>query len=90
MGGGIRNFIPETVKDVYDTPGSRKDGKDLLQEWVNSKKSKTDKVRLIFEEEDLKSLNPNEIDYLMGKILITLNSSLFVNETYICVTTLNN
>lgn len=33
MGGGHTKFVPSTQNDTFGTPGERKDGKDLIQQW---------------------------------------------------------
>lgn len=66
MGGGRKNFIPKTETDKNGSPGAREDSEDLLNEWLDDKKSRGSKGRIIYDAEELDSLNPNDVDYLMG------------------------
>ena len=72
MGGGSKAFIPETEEDKHGKPGIRKDGKNLVIEWLRDKESRGAKARAIFDLKEMKSINPNDIDYLMGKLCVFL------------------
>lgn len=37
MGGGRRNFIPNTIIDEEGVKGRRRDGRNLIEEWLDSK-----------------------------------------------------
>lgn len=39
LGGGTNNFLPSKFKDNHGNPGRRKDGANLIQEWLEGKKS---------------------------------------------------
>ncbi|XP_017260294.2 alkaline phosphatase-like, partial [Kryptolebias marmoratus] len=69
MGGGRKYMIPKDTPDVeYPTQtkhnGTRKDGRNLVQEWVNRVKDK--KGHYVWNKKQLLSLNPNNVDYLLG------------------------
>lgn len=67
MGGGRRHFIPKNEKDIDGVSGSRDDSKYLLSEWQRMKTNDKQKARMIFDASELKALNPNNVDYLLGK-----------------------
>ncbi|KAF3690204.1 Alkaline phosphatase [Channa argus] len=69
MGGGRKYMYPKNVGDVeYPTVdkhnGTRKDGRHLLQEWMDRMKDK--KGHYVWNKMQLLSLNPNNVDYLLG------------------------
>uniref|UniRef100_A0A671MVI8 Alkaline phosphatase n=1 Tax=Sinocyclocheilus anshuiensis TaxID=1608454 RepID=A0A671MVI8_9TELE len=65
MGGGRRNMYPRNTPDV-EYPGdkkhngTRKDGRNLVGEWIDRK------GYYAWNRKDLLSLNPNNVDYLLG------------------------
>nr|XP_029735808.1 membrane-bound alkaline phosphatase-like [Aedes albopictus] len=63
FGGGRKNFIPNTETDASGARGLRTDGKNLIQEW---KESKTGNAVYITTNTELGALNTTGIDYLMG------------------------
>uniref|UniRef100_A0A673FVD6 Alkaline phosphatase n=2 Tax=Sinocyclocheilus rhinocerous TaxID=307959 RepID=A0A673FVD6_9TELE len=69
MGGGRRNMYPRNTPDV-EYPGdkkhngTRKDGRNLVGEWIDRVKDK--KGYYAWNRKDLLSLNPNNVDYLLG------------------------
>ncbi|GBM76534.1 Alkaline phosphatase, tissue-nonspecific isozyme [Araneus ventricosus] len=67
MGGGRRHFIPKTDKDVDGAAGSREDSRNLLAEWRLLKTNDKKKAEMIFDASELKALNPDKVDYLLGK-----------------------
>lgn len=66
MGGGSGMFVPETEQDIHRKRGYRKDGKNLIQDWRNDKEARGFNARFISKLDELKSLNPDKVDYLMG------------------------
>ncbi|XP_032903915.1 alkaline phosphatase, tissue-nonspecific isozyme isoform X1 [Amblyraja radiata] len=69
MGGGRKYMFPRDTPDVeypneWKANGSRLDGKNLVEEWKHSKKDK--KAHYIWNREQLKKLDLNEVDHLMG------------------------
>lgn len=67
MGGGRRHFIPRSQVDVDGVAGSRNDSRNILDEWKAAKKAKNLNAKLIFDAKDLKELDPNEADFLLGE-----------------------
>ncbi|XP_043108629.1 alkaline phosphatase, tissue-nonspecific isozyme [Puntigrus tetrazona] len=69
MGGGRRNMFPRNTPDV-EYPGdkkhngTRKDGRNLVGEWIDRMKDK--RGYYVWNRKDLLSLNPNNVDYLLG------------------------
>ncbi|KAK5602760.1 hypothetical protein CRENBAI_026665 [Crenichthys baileyi] len=69
MGGGRKYMYPKNMPDVeYPTQskhnGTRKDGRNLVEEWSN--KMKNERAHYVWNKKQLLSLNPNNVDYLLG------------------------
>ncbi|XP_008318967.1 alkaline phosphatase, tissue-nonspecific isozyme [Cynoglossus semilaevis] len=69
MGGGRKYMFPKNTSDVeYPNVakyfGTRKDGRNLVQEWIDGKKDK--KAHYVWNKRQLLSLNPNNVQYLLG------------------------
>lgn len=67
MGGGSRTFVPETERDKHRKLGARKDGKNLIKEWTKDKESRGARSQVIYDYKELKSVNPDNVDYLLGE-----------------------
>ncbi|MEQ2179974.1 hypothetical protein GOODEAATRI_030830, partial [Goodea atripinnis] len=68
MGGGRKYMYPKNMPDVeYPTQskhnGTRKDGRNLVEEWTN--KRKNERAHYVWNKKQLLSLNPNNVDYLL-------------------------
>ncbi|XP_065097249.1 alkaline phosphatase, tissue-nonspecific isozyme [Paramisgurnus dabryanus] len=69
MGGGRKSMYPKNTPDVeYPSEkkhnGTRIDGRNLVAEWLDRVKDK--KGFYVWNKRDLLSLNPNNMDYLLG------------------------
>uniref|UniRef100_A0A182NIE6 Alkaline phosphatase n=1 Tax=Anopheles dirus TaxID=7168 RepID=A0A182NIE6_9DIPT len=64
LGGGRKNFIPTAQTDASGAPGLRTDGKNLPQEWQQSKQGKN--ATYITTVGELASLDTSKVDYLLG------------------------
>ncbi|XP_029947111.1 alkaline phosphatase, tissue-nonspecific isozyme [Salarias fasciatus] len=69
MGGGRKYMYPKNQSDVEypNIPkhsGTRKDGRNLVEEWIAKKKDK--KGHYVWNKKQVLSLNPNNVDYLLG------------------------
>lgn len=69
MGGGRKYMFPKNVSDVeYPNvakhSGTRKDGRNLVQEWRD--RMEAQKGHYVWNKKQLLSLNPNNVDYLLG------------------------
>ncbi|KAK5872043.1 hypothetical protein PBY51_012778 [Eleginops maclovinus] len=69
MGGGRKYMFPKNMSDVeYPSilkhSGTRKDGRNLVQEWTDRMKDK--KGHYVWNKKQLLSLNPNNVNYLLG------------------------
>jgi len=65
MGGGRRNFIPNTYADPEYSllkPGKRTDGRDLTQEWLN----KYSNSAYVWNKKQLNALDLANTDHLLG------------------------
>lgn len=63
LGGGTKKFLPNTVADVYGNLGERIDGRNLLDEWQQSKPGS---ARVIFNRTELLAIDPRQTDFLLG------------------------
>jgi len=63
MGGGTIKFLPNTTADVYGNKGQRLDGRNLIEEWQQSKPGK---ARVVFNRTDLLNNDPENTDFLLG------------------------
>ncbi|EDV26293.1 uncharacterized protein TRIADDRAFT_22012 [Trichoplax adhaerens] len=65
LGGGRRNFIPNTQNDVEypNTKGRRVDGKDLIQEWKNLQLQNS---AYVWNLSDFNAIDPKKTDHLFG------------------------
>uniref|UniRef100_A0A8P4KCT0 Alkaline phosphatase n=1 Tax=Dicentrarchus labrax TaxID=13489 RepID=A0A8P4KCT0_DICLA len=69
MGGGRKYMFPKNTSDieypgVAKHSGTRKDERNLVQEWTDRMKDK--KGRYVWNKKQLLSLNPNDVDHLLG------------------------
>ncbi|KAJ8391178.1 hypothetical protein AAFF_G00096070 [Aldrovandia affinis] len=69
MGGGRKYMFPKNTSDVEHPrelkhSGTRKDGRNLVEEWKNRMTNK--RGRYVWNRKDLLSLNPDNVDYLLG------------------------
>ncbi|KAG7319058.1 hypothetical protein KOW79_017532 [Hemibagrus wyckioides] len=69
MGGGRKYMLPKNMSDVeYPSEkkhsGTRKDGRNLIQEWIDRMKDK--RGYYVWNKGDLLSVNPSSADYLLG------------------------
>lgn len=63
LGGGRREFMNNTVRDAQGVQGLRRDGRDLLSEWLNDGKRRK---QLVKTRAQLQSVDTSRTDYLMG------------------------
>ncbi|KAL9916327.1 membrane-bound alkaline phosphatase [Glossina fuscipes] len=66
MGGGRSNFRNITVNDEDGIAGQRYDGRDLIEYWIQDKRSQNVKANYVWNRKGLNSLNLNNTDYLLG------------------------
>ncbi|XP_062317687.1 alkaline phosphatase, tissue-nonspecific isozyme [Osmerus eperlanus] len=69
MGGGRKYMFPKNMSDVEypgdkKQTGTRKDGRNLVQEWTNRMKDKNGQY--VWNKRQLLSLNPNNVDHILG------------------------
>ena len=69
FGGGRSSFLPNTTYDnSVGKKGLRGDGRNLPEEWVN--KTNTTKYEYVSNLSQFRSLKPNEVDHVLGKIYL--------------------
>ena len=63
MGGGRREFLPNTMADPEEASkkGSRLDGRDLTNEWVKKPHS-----AFVWNKAQLEAIDPAKIEHLLG------------------------
>lgn len=61
LGGGARHFINQTSTE-HNVAGSRRDGKNLINEWINKKPSRT----FVRTKEELMNVDSKNVDQLLG------------------------
>ena len=66
LGGGRREFRNSTVRDEENTAGTRSDGRDLIEEWQQDKRTRNVSYKYIWNREQLHNVNINETEYLLG------------------------
>ncbi|KAB5537037.1 hypothetical protein PHYPO_G00114230 [Pangasianodon hypophthalmus] len=69
MGGGRKYMLPKNMSDVeYPSEkkhsGTRKDSRNLIQEWTDRTKDK--RGLYVWNKRELLSINPSSVDYLLG------------------------
>lgn len=64
LGGGRREFRDKGMPDEERHSNLRTDGRDLIQEWKDSKKGHNSSY--VWHAKNLRSVNPNETEYLLG------------------------
>lgn len=69
MGGGRRHWLPKVANDPEMTKeeGRRLDGRNLIDDWVRDKKKRGLKAEYVWNKGQLDQINPNQVDYLLGK-----------------------
>lgn len=65
MGGGRNKFLPKNITLSMHGNGSRLD-EDLIQRWKEDKISRKANAKYVTNAEDLKSLDIDKVDYLLG------------------------
>ncbi|XP_069938648.1 alkaline phosphatase-like isoform X2 [Cherax quadricarinatus] len=67
MGGGRRVLTPSDVLDVEESRyGFRKDGKNLINMWIDDKASRGVRASYVWNRDDLLALDTSKTDYLLG------------------------
>ncbi len=69
MGGGRRNFYPETLTDPEhpDQSGHRKDNRNLVEEWLEEKRSRRQRAEFVWNQRQFDNVDPDSTDYLLGR-----------------------
>ncbi|XP_041457233.1 alkaline phosphatase-like [Lytechinus variegatus] len=67
LGGGRMKFMSRANRDPEypSLPGTRIDGRNLIQEWVNNKPD-PDRAKYVWNEADFNQIDPEQTDYLLG------------------------
>ncbi|KAI5643224.1 alkaline phosphatase domain-containing protein [Phthorimaea operculella] len=71
MGGGRQCLVYNSTSTETDPVDNvwgcvRKDGRNLIQDYINDKTNRKLKHKVVFNNKDLHGLNVNDTDYLMG------------------------
>jgi alkaline phosphatase len=69
FGGGRKFFLPNNAKDfASNKTGARIDNRNLIDEWTETMKKKNKKYKFMWNATDLRSLNTNDYEHVLGKI----------------------
>lgn len=62
--------MSKVTKDVEQTQqeGRRLDGRNLIDDWSRNKKKRALKHEYVWNKDQLNKVNPNNVDYLLGKL----------------------
>ncbi|KAA3676006.1 alkaline phosphatase [Paragonimus westermani] len=66
LGGGSKMFYQNASAVTPKSPGSREDGKNLFEQWLREQQKRNRRYKLVFDSEELKQMNLDEVDYLFG------------------------
>nr|UXP86337.1 alkaline phosphatase [Megoura viciae] len=66
MGGGRAKFFPKTDKDEQNHQGQRRDGRNLIKEWLEINRTSRASSVYVTDRSQLKSVNTSDTDYLLG------------------------
>ncbi|XP_060653467.1 alkaline phosphatase [Drosophila nasuta] len=64
LGGGTKKFLPNTMTDIYGNVGDRLDGRNLIEEWQQSKHQGN--ARVVFNRTELLNTDLRHTDHLLG------------------------
>ncbi|CAI6351315.1 unnamed protein product [Macrosiphum euphorbiae] len=82
MGGGRAKFFPNTDKDQQNLKGQRRDGRDLIKEWLEIDRTSGASSAYVTDRSQLKSMNTSETDYLLGLFASShMSYNLLANKT---------
>ncbi|CAB3230337.1 unnamed protein product [Arctia plantaginis] len=66
LGGGRREFLPNTVYDEEGTQGRRSDGRNLIEEWQENKKTLNVSYQYIWNRKQLLDTASDPPEFLLG------------------------
>ena len=69
MGGGRRNFMPNTSVDpeYKDSKGKRLDNRNLINEWMEDKSKTGASYDYVWNKTKFEQVDPAQTDYLLGR-----------------------
>lgn len=66
LGGGRREFRDTSANDEENMRGSRGDGRDLIDEWLEEHRKSSQNATYVWNKKGLDSINYDKTDYLLG------------------------
>ncbi|XP_028174021.1 membrane-bound alkaline phosphatase-like [Ostrinia furnacalis] len=66
LGGGRREFLPNTMVDEEGTPGKRADGNNLIEAWEADKRERNVSYQYVWNRKQLMQLSLSPPEYLLG------------------------
>lgn len=66
MGGGAIKMLPNTTIDDYGKRGERRDGRNLINEWIANKKKESDAWAYVSNRNSLMNVNHTHVNNLLG------------------------
>lgn len=67
LGGGRREFLPNTEEDEDGNPGSRTDGENLIESWKSDKSNRNVSFDYVSNRGQLLDLDPKNTEYTFGE-----------------------
>ncbi|XP_059054708.1 membrane-bound alkaline phosphatase-like [Achroia grisella] len=66
LGGGRREFRPNTTRDEENTRGRRTDGRDIIEEWQQLRAAQNVSYNYVWNREQLMNISESLPEYLLG------------------------
>ncbi|KAH8407705.1 hypothetical protein KR222_011038, partial [Zaprionus bogoriensis] len=66
LGGGRQNFLNTTVRDEAGEAGYRRDGRNLIQQWLADKQQANASASYVWSRKGLTQVDLEQTDYLLG------------------------
>ncbi|XP_052751511.1 membrane-bound alkaline phosphatase-like [Galleria mellonella] len=66
LGGGRREFLPNTIRDEENTRGRRTDERNLIEEWQSLRASQNVSYNYVWNREQLMNISESLPEYLLG------------------------
>ena len=71
LGGGLRNFIDkgESLPGFPNSTGIRKDGRNLVQDWISKMEQQNKKAKFVKNKSELDTLDAQKVDAVLGLLI---------------------
>lgn len=65
LGGGRDRFLPKNIRDEEGAAGRRSDGRNLIEEWLETKQGRGERAEYVWNRKELLEVDES-VDYLLG------------------------